>query len=155
MTAERVPLPDSVIGPEAWLSLVDQHSKFVDDWGAFLPEGYETYPSSKQFAQAMRAHRADLVRYAEAIRDELLSEGEAEHATVFSRQLSELAEEMDPVMAVIRDELMTRFKEAAERDQRPAIDDCVRELLTETQEDDLCRELLTSEYAKFKEDFSR
>ena len=102
----------------------------------------------------MRRHRAELVRYAEAIQAELLSEAKGERETVFSRQRSELTDALDRLVVVMRLRLATRFGEVARRDERPAIDDCVRELLMEQRRDGaLCGGVLTSEYARFREDY--
>ena len=76
-------LPDSVVGPEAWLGMMRLYDDFVTQYPEFASQDMlVTGPNG--FAQSMRIWRSDLIRYAEEIRAELRAYRDGTRATVFS-----------------------------------------------------------------------
>ena len=97
-------LPGSVVGPTSWFYLVDIHDEFLaTHLGHTAIDALNIEES--EFVRTMRDHRNDLVRFAEAIRDELTEfQREQGSSTAFSAFFSEvlgLVEELDTVIRTI------------------------------------------------------
>ena len=82
-------LPESVIGPEFWFSVVAKYEEFLAVHPEHAAADAEDIAAS-EFVRAMAAGRRDLLNYAEAIRMELADFQTQTRPTVFSRLLDEV-----------------------------------------------------------------
>ncbi|MDE0004363.1 MAG: hypothetical protein OXQ29_16865, partial [Rhodospirillaceae bacterium] len=76
-TAAR--LPESIVGPEAWFAVADLHDAFLGDHPEHALREWDG-----DFAASMRTHRANLIAYANSVRDELAAYQQGARRTVFS-----------------------------------------------------------------------
>ena len=93
-------MPDSVVGPEAWFAIMDLHDGFLVKYPGFATDDLD-FIRATSFSTSMDLYRSDLVRFAEAIRDELHTFQRGSRPSVFSR-LFEEAWNRDRFVALLR-----------------------------------------------------
>ena len=144
-TDRAAALAETVVGPDAWFYVVDQHDWFLSEYPEHASEGGSE--EGARFARTMRVQRADLVGYAEAIRDELLAFQEDSRPTVFSKLLDEAwsPEAADTVLATIADfpggALLSCYEEA-QREVPAALDRGDMDICDENRYAEQVRDLL-------------
>ncbi len=93
-------MPDSVVGPEAWFGIMDLHDGFLMKYPSFAADDLNFIRTSS-FSLSMALYRSDLVRFAEAIRDELRTFQQGSRPSVFSELFDE-AWNRDRFVALLR-----------------------------------------------------
>ena len=100
--AERADqLPKSVVGPGMWFHVVDTHDRFLSDYPGHAVMDADSAELAT-FRDKMQEHRSNLNRYAEAIRQELMTFQMGSRETAFSRLLDE-AWDPEVVEALLED----------------------------------------------------
>ncbi len=82
-------LPDSLVGPEAWLSVMESHDGFIIQYPEFASQD-PLIGERNEFSTAMAVWRSDLIRFAEEIRTELRVYRDGTRPTVFSELFEEV-----------------------------------------------------------------